>query len=128
MSLPDGYIEIFGSMADPDGQLWLDIGELCAEREGWHWDHPENDDLAEGLWCFGLGGACRLALTVVHGQIVLYDADSDDETRHSTINTIRRWLDAHEAEYLNLSPLQEELIDSVTPHLIEEWRQEQLGE
>jgi hypothetical protein len=56
-------------------QLWNELRDCLRPRRerGWYLDEDQMG------WCFGLGGACRLAVSVREERILVYDGDADTE-------------------------------------------------
>jgi hypothetical protein len=63
-------------MAGMSEALWNELRAYLGQRRAHGW-YLDEDEMA---WCFGLGGACRLAVSVHDGRIRLYDGDADTET------------------------------------------------
>lgn len=94
-------------------ELWA----LLAEREAWT---PEvaGTDL---VWCFGLLGACTIAITVRPVGFLVYVHADDAETFVDDIAGVARWLEENEPEP-GLTALQQEILDDLAPHHIDRWR------
>ena len=78
-----------------------------ARAHGWYLDEDEMG------WCYGLGGACRLAVSVRGDRIVLYDADHDTETvvrRRRPARRIR--CPTLERSHRGFSPAYRKILDS----------------
>lgn len=98
-----------------DLRVYLELEELLSGRPGWHFDGP-SESATRPVWCFGVEGACRLALSGFRGMFLLYDSAADEETDFGTAREVTEWLDAHEADYEGLTPLQIQLKESLERH------------
>jgi hypothetical protein len=87
---------------------WNELRAFLGGRRprGWYLDE---DEMA---WCFGLGGACRLAASVRGEQFVVYDADADDETVFDDLAQLAAAIPALERSHRGFSSVYRQILDS----------------
>ena len=71
-------------MAAMSEALWNELRAYLGPRRAHGW-YLDEDEMA---WCFGLGGACRLAVSVRDGRIRLYDGDADTEVYFDDVDEL----------------------------------------
>ena len=88
--------------------LWNELRAYLGERRprGWYLDEDERP------WCFGLGGACRLAVSVRDERVLLYDADADHETVFADVGQLATALPAFEQSHRGFSAAYRRILDS----------------
>ena len=89
-------------------RLWHDLRAYLGPRRarGWYLDEDEMG------WCFGLGGGCRLAVSARGDRIVLYDADTDDETVFGDVQQLAAVLPGLEQSHRGFSAAYRRILDS----------------
>ena len=103
--------------------LWNELRAYLGARRarGWYLDE---DEMA---WCFGLGGACRLAVSAHDERILLYDADADREVVFADVEQLAAALPALEQSHRGFSAAYRRILDSTlqldTAELAEHQRQ-----
>jgi hypothetical protein len=87
---------------------WNELRAYLGARRarGWYLDE---DEMA---WCFGLGGACRLAVSARGDQILLYDADADREVVYADVDQLAAALPALEQSHRGFSSAYRRILDS----------------
>ncbi len=104
-------------------RLWNELRGYLGERRAHGW-YLDEDELA---WCFGLGGACRLAVSVHDGRIRVYDADEDTTTDVADIAALAAQLPELERSHRGFSTAYRRILDSTlqldTTELAEHQRQ-----
>ncbi len=106
--------------------VWRELRTVLGERRnGWTFETLNSERSPEIAWRFGLAGAARLVVTVELQQVVLYEAERDEEQLLPTVDTLAVWLDENEARYEGFTPLQEELMDYLLPLQVEKWATEE---
>jgi hypothetical protein len=104
-------------------RLWNELRAYLGDRRarGWYLDE---DEMA---WCFGLGGACRLAVSVRAGRIHVYDADVDEASEVDDVEQLAAVLPALERSHRGFSSAYRRILDSSlqldTAELVEHQRQ-----
>jgi hypothetical protein len=102
--------------------VWDELSEILSTRPGWH---LETDGFSPSpIWCFGLGGACRLVISMQARGSLLYDHAADTEHPFSELDDVMAWLEVHESEYEGFTELQTELMGDLLPKAIDEWKDE----
>ncbi len=88
--------------------MWNELRAYLGERRerGWYLDE---DEMA---WCFGLGGACRLAVSVRDERYVVYDGDADEEHVFEDLAQLAAALPALEHSHRGFSSLYRQILDS----------------
>jgi hypothetical protein len=96
---------MMGGMSE---RLWNELRAYLGERRahGWYLDESEMG------WCFGLGGACRLAVSVRDGRIQVYDADTDDDTVFDDVEHLATALPDLEQSHRGFSSAYRQILDS----------------
>lgn len=93
-------------------EFWLALWDLLADRQGWYFDPQIERN--EPVWCYGVEGACRLALTAdPMDRFVAYIYETDSEEHFSDLYRVKEWLTREEPRYAGYTPLQEELMASL---------------
>lgn len=89
-------------------RLWNELRAYIGERRarGWYLDEDEMG------WCFGLGGACRLAVSVRDGRIEVYDADVDDQIVVDDVEQLAGVLPGLEQSHRGFSAAYRHILDS----------------
>ena len=88
--------------------LWNELRAYLGARRtrGWYLDEDER------AWCFGLGGACRLAVSVRDDRVRLYDADADRETVFADVERLVAALPELEQSHRGFSAAYRRILDS----------------
>jgi hypothetical protein len=88
--------------------LWNELRTYLGARRarGWYLDE---DEMA---WCFGLGGACRLAVSVRGDRVVVYDGDRDDELAFDGVAQFAAALPPLEQSHRGFSAAYRHILDS----------------
>jgi hypothetical protein len=88
--------------------LWNELRAYLGQRRarGWYLDEDEMG------WCFGLGGACRLAVSVRGARIQVYDADTDDEVQFDDVDQLAAALPGLEHSHRGFSSAYRRILDS----------------
>jgi hypothetical protein len=87
---------------------WNELRAYLGARRahGWYLDEDEMG------WCYGLGGACRLTISVRDDRIVLYDADHDIETTFDDVETLAAQVPTFERSHRGFSASYRSILDS----------------
>ena len=108
--MPGGAITVASSLSlvnDEAEGLARDNAErltgLLRDRKDWRFSAEETPH-----WCFGVGGAVRLAITPEPDGFLMFRKDEERSWVIPRIESVEGWLDEHEAEHAGLTPLQEE--------------------
>ena len=110
--LPEGCT--LGAVDDITRDNREKLAALLRGREGWHLGVQDGTQGGEEYWGFGVAGAYRLAIVAEADGFLLsvHDGVLGDARRDSwvipRIESVGKWLDEHEAEHAELTPLQEE--------------------
>ena len=88
--------------------LWNELRAHLRQRRAHGW-YLDEDEMA---WCFGLGGACRLAVSVRDDHVLVYDADNDDETFFDDVEQLARALPGLEQSHRGFSSAYRQILDS----------------
>lgn len=122
--IPDDYVDVCAqhSVMPADREVWRVLADVLPPRGiHWWWLDPR-DDSGDPAWCFGLAGACVLAVTPLDGRYLLYVAEHDDEMSFATVDELVAWLDANEHRYEEFTEVQQRIIDDIGPAIIDKWR------
>jgi hypothetical protein len=90
------------------------LAGLLQVREGWRYGPQDGTQGGQEYRCFGVSGALRLTiLPEMDGFLIcVHDKELGDSPRASwiipRIESVREWLDEHEAKHAGPTPLQEE--------------------
>ena len=88
--------------------LWNELRAHLRQRRAHGW-YLDEDEMA---WCFGLGGACRLAVSVRGDQVMVYDADRDDEQAFDGVRELAEAVPALEQTHRGFSSAYRHILDS----------------
>jgi len=102
--------------------MWTQLSNALRKRvdHGWRADEPEQ------LWCYGLGGASMLVISVQTAKplpLLLYVYEEDRELRFASPAEVVEALPDLEQRYRGLTPLQQEILASdvdLTSELVDE--------
>lgn len=83
--------------------LRKDLVDLVEGVPGWRLE-PRTTPGASPLWCFVAEGKIEFSLSVEGSELLLYDMDTDRETRFADRATLEAWLREHRPETLQEAP------------------------
>jgi len=89
-------------------RLWNELRTCLGARR----DHGWYLDEGEMAWCFGLGGACRVAVSARDDRIHLYDADADTWAELDDVTQLAARLPAIEHSHRGFSVAYRQILDS----------------
>ena len=115
----DEYQALWQRDGGPFTEQWIQLFDLLAERQGWHFVAPGGG--VNGVWCFGLEGACRLAASIQAGIPTAYVAETDTEHSFNTVADLAPWLEGTEPDFEGFTELQRALLDPLLAHALDEW-------
>jgi len=95
-------------MAAMSEALWNELRAYLGQRRAHGW-YLDEDEMA---WCFGLGGACRLAVAVRDGRIRLYDGDADTEAFFDDVGELAAAVPALERRHRGFSSAYRKILES----------------
>jgi hypothetical protein len=87
---------------------WNELRAYLGSRRahGWYLDEDEMG------WCYGLGGGCRLTISVRDDRIVLYDADHDIATTFDDLGELAAQVPTFERSHRGFSAAYRSILDS----------------
>ncbi len=83
--------------------LRKDLVNLVEGVPGWRLE-PRTTPGASPLWCFVSGGKIEFSVSVEGSELLLYDMDTDRETRFADRPTLEAWLREHRPDALQEAP------------------------
>ena len=95
-------------MASMSERLWNELRAHLGQRR----ERGRYLDEDEMGWCYGLGGACRLAVSVRGERVLLYDADRDAETVFDDVDQLVASLPTLERSHRGFSAAYRKILDS----------------
>jgi hypothetical protein len=99
---------------------WRQLDDLLSGRPDWRLEH----DGRAPTWRFGQEGASRLVIGFDVDHFVIYSANTDDEYQVRSIESVKRWLELHEAGHAGLTELQKEVGGYLLASEAEQWLNE----
>lgn len=93
---------------------WLELWRVLGPRRdhGWHFEPnfiEEEPTRADPIWCFGIGGECRVVVKAAGELVIVYSYREDDTEPYVSIGDFERTLPEWERANAGFSPLYLEL-------------------
>jgi hypothetical protein len=87
--------------------LRKELVDLVDGVPGWRLE-PRTTPGASPVWCFVTGGKIEFSVSVEGSELVLYDMETDRDTRFADRQALEAWLKEHRPDTLQEAPPQQD--------------------